>query len=102
MPQMRLGGAIILGRQALDDRRRELLILLAMRLDAGTYEWAQHVEIGQTVGVSQAPIGASSRLDLNASALSEGDGAVLGFGRQAVEQVRVAPDVTAFRAIGRP
>ena len=94
VPQMRLGAAI-LSRQALADRPRELLILLVAKLEGGAYEWRQHVPIALGVGVSQEQIDAVQRGDLAASAFSEGEQALLAFGRQVVENVRVEDAVFA-------
>ena len=94
LPQMRLGGAI-LRDQALDHRRRELLVLMAMALEGGAYEWAQHVEIGVAVGVTHPQVEALERLDLASDIFSAADRAVLAFGRQVVERVRVEDAVFA-------
>lgn len=88
IPMMRLGQSI-LGAQRLDARTRELLILLAMKLEGGTYEWDQHVDIALGVGATQVEIEAIAHLDLNNEAFAEKDRAILAFGRGVVETVRV-------------
>src|SRR2546421_10962931 len=55
-PFMQLGAALLSG--PLDARRREIAILrVAHATDAG-YEWAQHVQLGRNVGVSDEEIAA--------------------------------------------
>jgi alkylhydroperoxidase family enzyme len=87
-PQMRLGAAI-LAQQALGHRSRELLILLVAGLEQGTYEWRQHVAIALGLGVPQVQIDALERADLTASVFSDSERALLAFGRQVIEDVRV-------------
>lgn len=86
--QIRLGRAI-LGKQKLGHRERELLILLAMHLEKGRYEWLQHVSIAEGVGVSQEQIRAIQALDLTSGVFTAADRAALAFGKQLVENVRV-------------
>lgn len=88
LPIMRLGRAI-LTRQALDPRRRELVILLAMAIVGGEYEWVQHVEILLGVGGSDAEIVALAARDDEAGCFDEADRALLAFARQSVEATRI-------------
>ena len=96
VPMMRLGRAI-LSKQRLSHRLRELLILLAMRLEDGKYEWAQHIEIALGVGITQTEIDAVHDLRLDDATFSVAERAWLAFGRQVVEQVRV--DQSTFDAV---
>ena len=88
LPMLRLGGAI-LSDQELPHAPRELLILLVARLEGGEYEWIQHDPIAEKVGVTRAQIEAIERLDLGADVFTPAEKALLAFGRQVVENVRV-------------
>lgn len=91
-PQLRLGAAI-LTQQKLGHLPRELLILLAARMEGGEYEWRQHVPIALGVGATEAQIAAIEALDLEVAAFSDSEKALLAFGRQSIETVRVEPAV---------
>ncbi len=98
VPVMRLGRTI-LSEQKLDHRRRELLILLAMKLEGGAYEWAQHIDVARRVGVTPAEIAAIEALRLDDPLFTTADQSLLAFGREVVEHVRVpAPVFDAVRA----
>ncbi|WP_375783905.1 carboxymuconolactone decarboxylase family protein [Bradyrhizobium sp. Pha-3] len=88
MPLMRLGNSI-LHKQKLSAVNRELLILQAAQLEGGAYEWRQHVPIALGVGVTQAQIDAVERGNYDDAALNAAERALLGFGREVVEKVRV-------------
>ena len=92
LPALRLGRSI-LAQQRLDGRRRELVILLAMRLEGGSYEWSQHVEIALGVGATQAEIEALELLRLDEACFDPADRALLAFGRAMVEDVRVPEQI---------
>lgn len=89
LPVMRLGGAILGKPQALDARTREMLVLLALAIEGGRYEWPQHEEIALEVGVKKNEIAAIEQLDLTSNALSSRDQTVLSFGREVVKNVQV-------------
>jgi alkylhydroperoxidase family enzyme len=91
VPMMRLGRAI-LTEQKLDPRHRELVILLAMRLEGGTYEWEQHVDVARAVGATDADIEAIAELRLDDPSFTPGDRALLALGEAVVSDVRVKPD----------
>jgi len=61
---MRLGGAwlayngVLLDEPTLDPRHRELLILRVAKRTGSTYEWAQHVRLGQRLGITTEDIDA--------------------------------------------
>jgi alkylhydroperoxidase family enzyme len=88
IPAMRLGNSI-LHKQKLSAVNRELLILQTAQLEGGAYEWRQHVPIALGVGVTQAQIDAVERADYDDAALDEAERALLKFGREVVEKVRV-------------
>lgn len=94
IPAMRLGGTI-LHRQQLSAVNRELLILQVAQLEHGAYEWRQHVPIALGVGVTQAQIDALERGSFDNEAFNEAERALLAFGREVVENVRVADPVFA-------
>ncbi|HEX7758605.1 MAG TPA: hypothetical protein VF459_03835 [Caulobacteraceae bacterium] len=97
-PQLRLGRRI-LGRQLLGDGPRELLVMLVAKLEGGEYEWVQHRPICTQVGLTDAQIAAIERLDLAADVFSEAEAAILAFGQQVVETVRVEDAV--FQAVAK-
>ncbi|MEV6157356.1 carboxymuconolactone decarboxylase family protein [Nonomuraea sp. NPDC052129] len=97
LPQVRLGTAI-LSSLDLGHRRRELLILLVARIEGGTYEWRQHVPIALGVGVPQAQIDAIEQANLADNAFDDeafdnAERALLAFGKQVIEAVRVEDSV---------
>jgi alkylhydroperoxidase family enzyme len=94
IPAMRLGNSI-LHKQKLSAVNRELLILQAAQLEGGGYEWRQHVPIALGVGVTQAQIDAVERGDYGDASLNEAERALLVFGREVVEKVRVQDAVFA-------
>ena len=94
IPQMRLG-ASILSQQTLSHTARELLILLVAHAEGGAYEWRQHVPIALGVGVPQGQIDAIEQGDITAHVFSEPERALLGFGLQVIENVRVDEAVFA-------
>ena len=65
------------------------LILQAAQLEGGAYEWRQHVPIALGVGVTQAQIDAVERGLYDDAALNAAERALLTFGREVVEKVRV-------------
>lgn len=94
IPAMRLGNSI-LHRQKLSAVNRELLILQVAQLEHGAYEWRQHVPIALGVGVTQPQIDALERGRYQDDAFDEAQRALLSFGREVVENVRVADPVFA-------
>jgi alkylhydroperoxidase family enzyme len=96
VPQVRLGGSI-LGRQDLSHQHREMLILLVAQLEGGAYEWKQHVPIAEGVGVSKEQITAIEHEHLTSEVFDESELALLAFGRQVIESVRV--DDATFAAM---
>jgi len=90
-PQLALGAAI-LSRQNLGHRERELLILLVAHLEGGEYEWFQHVPIALGVGVPQTQIDAIQNDGVPAGVFSDREQALLEFGRQVIQSVRVSDE----------
>jgi len=98
LPVMKLGGAILGKPSALDPATREMLVLLALAIEGGSYEWPQHVDIGLEAGVSEAQIEAIKELALDSEVFDQRQQAILAFGRQVVEDVRVAEPVFTLAA----
>jgi alkylhydroperoxidase family enzyme len=94
IPAMRFANSI-LHKQKLSHIDRELLILQVAHIEGGEYEWRQHVPIALGVGVAQAQIDALERGDHAAPAFGEAQRALLAFGREVVENVRVPDAVFA-------
>jgi alkylhydroperoxidase family enzyme len=88
IPAMRFANSI-LHKQKLSHVNRELLILQVAHIEGGEYEWRQHVPIALGVGVTQPQIDALGRGDYTASAFNEAERALLAFGREVTENVRV-------------
>jgi alkylhydroperoxidase family enzyme len=88
IPAMRLGNAI-LHKQKLSHVHRELLILQAAQREGGAYEWRQHVPIALGLGVTQAQIDAVERGDYTDASLGEAERALLAFGCESIDNVRV-------------
>jgi len=88
IPAMRLANSI-LHKQKLTAVNRELLILQAAQLEGGAYEWRQHVPIALGVGVTQPQIDAVEHGSYDDPSLNAAERALLGFGREVVEKVRV-------------
>lgn len=83
LPQLNLGRAVMT-EQVLAPLKRELLILLAARLDGSQYVWSQHRAIAEQLGASAAMVDAIETLDLTSAAFNEADQALLTFGAQVV------------------
>src|SRR3546814_12839817 len=75
-----------MNEQSLSGLRRELLILLAARLDGAQYVWSQHRVIAEKLGATSAMVKAIEELDLASAALDEPEQALLGFGKQVIER----------------
>lgn len=94
IPAMRLGNSI-LHRQKLSAVNRELLILQVAQLEGGAYEWRQHVPIALGVGVTQRQIDCLERCACDDPAFDAAQQALLAFGREVTEKVRVREPVFA-------
>jgi 4-carboxymuconolactone decarboxylase len=64
-PFLQLGGSL-LGDEAIDARIREIAILRVAHVTKASYEWAQHVQLGRSVGVTEAEIEAIKSDDVGA------------------------------------
>ena len=89
IPAMRFANAI-LHKQKLEHVNRELLILQVAQREQAAYEWRQHVPIALGVGCTQAQVDAVEHGDYDTAAFSDAERALLKFGREVVENVRVA------------
>jgi alkylhydroperoxidase family enzyme len=94
IPAMRLGNSI-LHRQKLSAINRELLILQVAQLEGGAYEWRQHVPIALALGVTQRQIDGLEQGSTGDDAFNDAERALLAFGREVIENVRVAEPVFA-------
>jgi alkylhydroperoxidase family enzyme len=95
IPAMRYANSI-LHRQKLSHVNRELLILQVAQCEHGAYEWRQHVPIALGVGVTQRQIDCieQGKYD-DAAAFNAAERALLAFGREVIENIRVADPVFA-------
>ena len=94
IPAMRFANSI-LHRQKLSQVNRELLILQVAQWEHGTYEWRQHVPIALGVGVTQKQIDCIEQGKYEDAAFNAAEQALLAFGREVIENVRVAEPVFA-------
>jgi len=85
-PLMKLGGTF-LGKLELDPLLRELVILHAVNLEGGEYEWVQHAPVVLALGGTQAQIDALRAGDDQAVCFSEAQKAALRFAREVVVDV---------------
>ncbi len=89
----------IFAKLSLDPVDRELVVLLAMDIEKGEYEWVQHVNIGLSMGITQAQIDGIQQRAFDSAGLTEKQAALLAFAQQVVENVRV--DDRTFDAVVR-
>lgn len=82
-PLMKLGGTF-LGKLELDPLLRELVILHAVNLEGGEYEWVQHVPVVLALGGTQAQVDALREQDDQAQCFSDSQKAALRFAREVV------------------
>ena len=94
IPAMRFANSI-LHRQKLSHVNRELLILLVAQREHGVYEWRQHVPIALGVGVTQKQIDCIEQGKYDDAAFNAAEQALLAFGGEVIENVRVAEPVFA-------
>lgn len=76
---------------------REIVILAVLHLDRGAYEWAQHEQVAEAMGIAKAKVEAIADDRFNDPLFSEREKALLAFTRQTVKTVRV--DDFAFGAV---
>jgi alkylhydroperoxidase family enzyme len=94
VPGMRFGGAI-LSKQKLDQALRELIILWVARLEGGTYEWVQHVPIGEAAGCRKDQIKALEDARIDGAEFDAKEKALLQFSREVVRDVRAGEAAVA-------
>src|SRR6478735_10768626 len=94
IPAMRFANSI-LHRQKLSHVNRELLILQVAQRQHGVYEWRQHVPIALGVGVTQKQIDCIEQGKYEDAAFNAAEQALLAFGREVIDNVRVAEPVFA-------
>jgi alkylhydroperoxidase family enzyme len=94
IPAMRFANSI-LHRQKLSHVSRELLILQVAQREQGEYEWRQHVPIALGVGVTQQQIDCIEQGRYGDAAFSPAEKALLAFGREVIDNVRVSAPVFA-------
>ena len=94
IPAMRFANSI-LHRQKLSHINRELLILQVAQRQHGVYEWRQHVPIALGVGVTQKQIDGIEQGKCKDAAFNPAEQALLAFGREVIDNVRVAEPVFA-------
>lgn len=76
---------------------REICILAVLHLDGGTYEWAQHQQVAQSMGIGRDKVDAIAADRFGDPVFSDREQALLAFTRQVVKCVRV--DHFAFSAV---
>ena len=94
VPGMRFGGAI-LSKQKLDPALRELIILWVARLEGGTYEWVQHVPIGEAAGCRKDQIKALEEARIDGAEFDAKEKVLLQFSREVVKDVRASEAAVA-------
>lgn len=98
IPAMRFANSI-LHKQKLSHVNREILILQAAQREGGAYEWRQHVPIALGVGVTQKQIDGIEQGKYADAAFNAAEQALLAFGREVIDNVRVPePVFAAMRA----
>jgi alkylhydroperoxidase family enzyme len=85
-PLMKLGGTF-LGKLELDPLLRELVILHAVNLEGGEYEWVQHVPVVLALGGTQDQVDALKLGDDQAPCFTDAQKASLRFAREVVVDV---------------
>ena len=94
LPVMRLANSI-LHRQKLSHVNRELLILQVAQREGGAYEWHQHIPIALGLGVTQRQMDCIEQGQYADAAFSAVERALLAFGREVIDNVRVPAGVFA-------
>jgi 4-carboxymuconolactone decarboxylase len=89
-PFLQLGGSL-LGDPEIDPRIREIAILRVAHVTRAPYEWAQHVQLGRNVGVSDAEIEAI-RADGPAGALGPEETLVCRAADEISREVRLSDE----------
>jgi len=90
-PVMRLGAAI-LSKQKLDPLSRELVVMQAMALQHGEYEWVQHVPIAHEVGITTEQLAAIEAGQADATCFDARQRTLLRVTTEAVQHVGVSEE----------
>lgn len=88
---LRLGG-VILSKQKLAPDLRELVILMAVKLTGGEYEWVQHVPIALACGCTREQIAAVETGDVRAGCFDARQAALLVFAEDVVENAKAVEE----------
>lgn len=83
LPQLQLGRAVN-NEQTLNASSRELLILLAARMDGGEYVWRQHLPIAVRLGITDDKVHALRDMHVSSPAFTDAERALLAYGEQVV------------------
>jgi alkylhydroperoxidase family enzyme len=76
---------------------REIVILAVLHLDRGEYEWAQHLQVADAMGIPKAKVEAIANERFGDPVFTDRERALLAFTRQNVRTVRV--DDAIFNAV---
>lgn len=76
---------------------REIVTLTTLHLDRGEYEWAQHLEVANFMGIPKAKVDAIANERFSDPVFTDRERALLAFTRQVVKTVRV--DDCVFSAV---
>lgn len=68
---------------------REIVILAVLHLDRGEYEWAQHLQVADAMGIPKAKVDAIAHERFADPVFTDRERALLAFTRQNVRSVRV-------------
>jgi len=68
---------------------REICILAVLHLDRGAYEWAQHLQVADSMGIASEKVAAIADDRLGDPLFTDRERALLAFTRQVVKSVRV-------------
>jgi alkylhydroperoxidase family enzyme len=85
-------GTAILGRQQLDDKIRELVILHVAKLWNGRYERNQHVPIAKAVGATDAEVAAIDAGRIDDDCFNPAEKAILSFTTEVIEFGRASDE----------
>lgn len=76
---------------------REIVILAVLHLDRGEYEWAQHLQVADAMGIPKTKVEAIANERFGDPVFTDRERALLAFTRQNVRTVRV--DDAIFNAV---
>jgi len=76
---------------------RQICVLAVLHLDRGEYEWAQHLQVSKSMGISDEKVAAIANDRFGDPMFNDRERALLAFTRQVVKTVRV--DDFVFNAV---